>query len=78
MDELGPGLPDGLILHLATERPEGGLHYVDVWESEADCERFIDERLHPALAELLRPIFGDEMPPEPERKVLAVAHVWRP
>lgn len=74
---LGPDLPTGLISHLALERPEGGLRYVDVWETKADCDRFVTERLHPALGALLADVFGDDLPPEPERVVFPVAHLWR-
>ncbi len=76
MDQLGSELPEGLIMHLAVERPEGGLRYVDVWESEEDCNRFVDTRLHPALGALLRDVFGDDQPPEPDRNLLPVAALW--
>ena len=78
MDGLGDEAPAGLILHLATERPEGGLRYLDVWETEADCDRFVNDRLHPVLAGLLVGVFGDNPPPEPERQVLGVVHLWNP
>jgi hypothetical protein len=74
---LGDGLPQGLITHLAIERPEGGLRYIDVWESEADCERFVEERLHPVVHGLLSEIFGDQLPPEPEQRRISVIHVWQ-
>jgi hypothetical protein len=74
---LGDDPPDGLIVHLAIEREGGGLRYVDVWESEADWERFTEERLHPVVHGLLREIFGDQPPPEPERSPLSLLHVWR-
>jgi hypothetical protein len=73
---LGPEPPEGLIDHLAIERPEGGLHYIDVWESEAACERFTEERLHPVVHGLLSEIFGDLLPPEPERVPLPLVHIW--
>ncbi len=76
VDGLGPEPPAGLIVHLAIERPEGGLRYVDVWESEADCERFTEERLHPVVHALLREVFGDDLPPEPARTPASVIHVW--
>ena len=75
-DALGPAAAPGLIVHLAIERPEGGLRYVDVWESEADCARFTEERLHPVVHGLLSEVFGDDLPPEPERTPLSVVHVW--
>jgi hypothetical protein len=77
-DGLGDAPPKGLITHLAIERPEGGLRYVDLWESEEDCDRFVEERLHPVVHELLREIFGDDLPPEPERTPISVVHHWHP
>lgn len=73
---LGEAPPKGMISHLAVERPEGGLRYIDIWETEADFERFAEERLHPVVHALLRPVFGDDLPPEPERHEMPVVHVW--
>ena len=75
-DALGPETAPGLIVHVAIERPEGGLRYVDVWESQSDCEAFTESRLHPVVHALLTEIFGDELPPEPERVPLSVVHAW--
>ena len=76
-DGLGPDAPKGLITHLAIERPEGGLRYIDIWESEEDCERFVEERLHPVVHGLLSEIFGDNLPPEPERTPISIVHHWQ-
>jgi hypothetical protein len=73
---LGTDPPKGMLSHLAIERPEGGLRYIDVWESEEDFERFADERLHPVVHALLAEIFGDELPPEPGRATMAVVDIW--
>lgn len=78
VDGLGPDVPNGLITHLAIARPEGGLRYIDIWESEEDCERFVEERLHPVVHDLLSEIFGDNLPPEPERTPISVVHHWHP
>lgn len=75
---LGDDHPPGLIVHVATERPEGGLRYLDVWESEAAWDRFSEERLHPVVHGLLREVFGDALPDEPARTPLSVVHVWGP
>ena len=77
-DGLGDEPPKGLIIHLAIERPEGGLRYLDMWESEEDCNRFAEERLHPVVHGLLNEIFGDSLPPEPPRTPISVIHHWRP
>jgi hypothetical protein len=49
---LGSTPPDGLIAHIALGR-EGGLRYVDVWESEAAWEAFRDAKVEPAVAKVL-------------------------
>ena len=76
-DGLGDEPPKGLIVHIALERAEGGLRYIDVWDSEDDWDRFAEERLHPVVLSLLGEIFGDHLPPEPERTPLRVIHTWR-
>ena len=77
-DGLGPEPPAGMLVHIALQRPEGGLRYIDVWESEEDCNRFSAERLHPAVHPVLHDVFGDNMPDEPERTPLTALHVWQP
>ena len=74
---LGDELPQGLISHLALELPEGGgLRYLDVWDSEEDFDRFAEERLHPVVHGLLAEVFGDQLPPEPERCEVVPVHLW--
>lgn len=78
IEGLGEEPPKGLIVHLALELPEGGLRYVDVWESEEAWDRFAEERLHPVVHPLLRSQLGQNSPPpEPERTPLAIIHVWQ-
>jgi hypothetical protein len=77
-DGLGDEPPKGLVVHLAVQRPEGGLRYIDVWESEEDCDRFVEERLHPVVHPMLAEVFGEDLPPEPERLPVSVLHVWTP
>jgi hypothetical protein len=75
-DGLGDEPPKGLISHVAVERPEGGLRYIDVWESENDWDRFAEERLHPVVHSLLGELFDDQLPPEPERVAVSLVDVW--
>jgi hypothetical protein len=49
-DALGPEPMDGLLLHLCVRNADGGLRYIDVWETEEQCARVFDERVHPAVA----------------------------
>jgi hypothetical protein len=78
VEGLGDETPDGLISHLAYELPDGGLRYVDVWESEAHWDRFAEARLHPVVHPLLKGIFGEGLPPEPPRITLAAIDHWGP
>ena len=73
-DGLGPERPPGLIAHLAC-RIEGGLRYVDVWQSKDDFEAFAEERLHPVVHALLENALGF-VPPEPAHTVLDVIDAW--
>ena len=52
------------------------MRYLDIWESEEDCNRFVEERLHPVVHDLLSEIFGDALPPEPMRTPITVVHHW--
>jgi hypothetical protein len=71
IDALGPEPLDGSLLHLCVRRPDGGLRYIDVWESEEHCGRAFDERIHPAVDAA----FGDSRPDgEPEVHHLDVIH----
>jgi hypothetical protein len=45
--------PAGLIVHVSTEI-DGGIHVVDIWESEADFQTFADERLIPSAQKVLQ------------------------
>ncbi len=76
IEGVGDEVPDGLISHLAYELPDGGLRYVDVWDSEAHWDRFAEERLHPVVHPLLADLFGGSTPPEPPRTALAAIDHW--
>jgi hypothetical protein len=66
--------PDGLIVHSAGRTPEG-VRIIDVWDSEAAHQRFVDDRLAPARARVL----GDQADgPIPAAQLLTVDHVVRP
>jgi hypothetical protein len=49
MDRLGEEPLAGSLVHLVVRRPDGGLRYIDVWESEELCTRAFEERIHPAV-----------------------------
>ncbi len=49
---LPAGAPAGLVVHLAVKR-EGGLRYIDVWETEAQWDTFRHEHVEPAVEKVL-------------------------
>jgi hypothetical protein len=63
--------PAGLIVHTATEMPDGRVRIVDVWESQERVDEFERTRLAPAFAAV-----GAEGGP-PQREVTEPFHVIR-
>jgi len=49
LKEIGEQPMDGLLLHLCVRRPEGGLRYLDIWDSEEQWARAFAERVRPAV-----------------------------
>lgn len=70
-EALGDEPMDGLIVHLVVRKPGGGLRYIDVWETEEQCARAFEERVHPAVDAA----FGGRRPPEPVVTGLDVVEV---
>jgi hypothetical protein len=71
IDKLGPEPMVGQLLHLCVRQPDGRLRYIDVWDSEADCTRAFEDRIHPAVDAA----FGAERPSgEPELHRLDILH----
>ena len=71
----GGQTPEGLVAHLAI-RQTGGLRYIDVWESQADWERFRDEHVNPIVLQMLDK-HGIERPSEPPpHEAIDVVHAW--
>src|SRR5262245_62932627 len=51
---LGEVRPDGLIIHTAGFDDDAGVFRIfDVWESQEQAQRFIDEQLMPVIDELM-------------------------
>lgn len=71
IDAIGPEPLKGSLLHLCLRRPEGGLRYIDVWESKEACAAAFGERIHPAVDAA----FGGARPPgEPEVHHVELVH----
>ena len=73
---VGTAPPAGCILH-AVVRIDGGLRYIDIWESREACDRFLEERVHPVLQGAFSAA-GGAMPGEPVRNDLELVdlHVF--
>jgi hypothetical protein len=59
IEAIGDEPMDGLLVHLCVRRPDGGLRYIDVWETEQQCARAFEQRIHPAVDAT----FGGARPP---------------
>jgi hypothetical protein len=57
---IGLERPAGGMCHLAGPRPEGGWRVIDVFDSEDDAKRFVQERVLPSIEAV-----GAELPPPP-------------
>jgi hypothetical protein len=55
-ERLGLEKPAGGILHIAGPSPSGGWRVIEVWESEQDAKRFVQERLLPAFQAVGAPV----------------------
>ena len=60
-ERLGLEKPAGGIFHVAGPSPNGGWRVIEVWESEQDAKRFVQERLLPAFQAA-----GAPVPPAPQ------------
>ena len=60
-EQIGLEKPAGGILHVAGPSPNGGWRVIEVWDSEDDAKRFVNERLLPAFREV-----GAPAPPPPQ------------
>jgi hypothetical protein len=62
----------GCLVHVALEKPDGTLRYIDIWESEAACDAAFEKYIHPAVHPVLmdRGIHVQGEPPRTELKVV--------
>jgi hypothetical protein len=63
---LGDEPPAGLIYHAAGEIEGGRWQAVSVWESQDDFNRFLEDRIMPAVQETLDPKLAEGGPPPTE------------
>ncbi len=70
-ENVGPEPLDGLLAHVCFRKPGGGLHVVEIWESEDAERRGTEERVVPAV----RAAFGGALPGDPPARSDDVVHV---
>ena len=75
MDALGAEPPHGLLAHIAIERADGHLSYLDLWDTQADCDAFTEQRLHPVVGAALHEA-GIHPEGEPPRREVTVVDTW--
>ena len=63
---VGEDAPEGLIYHAAGEIEGGRWQSVSIWETEEDFTRFREERLMPAVRQVLPPEMAEGGPPPSE------------
>ncbi len=71
---IGTAAMPGLVVHIAVEQPDGTLRYIDVWESEQQCDAAFDSVIHPAVHPVLaqRQVHVDGEPPKLPLRVVDV------
>lgn len=57
------GTPEGLLFHSAGPSPDGGWRIIDVWDSRATFDSFLESRVIPTIAELIGPEALAQGPP---------------
>jgi hypothetical protein len=72
---IGDEQPEGLVVHLVV-RAEQGLRHIEVWDSKEEWDRFHEERVEPALHQVLTAAGFEQMPPDPPVEELALVDVW--
>ena len=61
---IGDEPANGMLAHLVM-RSESGLRHLEVWDSEAACHQFRQQRVAPAVHTVLKAAGFTEMPEEP-------------
>ncbi len=64
-DRVNPpdGKPEGLLFHCAGPSPDGGWRIIDVWDSRATFDAFLEAKVMPTAAEILGPEAVSQAPP---------------
>jgi hypothetical protein len=74
MQRMGAEPIAGQLVHLALQKDDGTLRYIDVWTSKEAYDRAVADRIHPAVSAVFREI-GFRPTSEPLRQELNVVDV---
>jgi hypothetical protein len=75
-EKLGRDVPEGGIVHTAGRDDNGLMRVVDVWESREALERFENERLRPAIAEVMSGMgLNPDQAPRPKQTIYEAREV---
>jgi hypothetical protein len=72
---IGDDKPDGMVVHLVVHG-EHGLRHIEVWDSQQAWWQFHDQRVEPAVHDVLTAAGFTEMPPDPHVEELKLVDVW--
>ena len=72
-NELGPE-PEGLLVHLVLETTSG-LNHINIWTSKEEWETYLDNKVRPAVSQILAQA-GIPEPPAPEESPLDVVGLF--
>ena len=72
---IGDEAPKGMIAHVVV-RTDAGLNHLEVWDSEEQWKRFHEERVEPAVHQVLKAAGFTDMPPDPPTQELELVDVW--
>jgi hypothetical protein len=73
-EKLGDEMPAGMIVHTSGRNADAAFQIVDVWESREAHERFVKDRLAPAINALMRDMGRDEVQGPPRDETIYEAH----
>jgi hypothetical protein len=70
--------PEGMVVHTFGQAPDGRWQVVDVWESQEAHDKFAQERLRPAIEEMMREVGGEMPDGPPNATVYEIHHLVAP
>jgi hypothetical protein len=73
-EKLGDEMPAGMVIHTAGRTEDGVFQVVDVWESREAHDRFVQDRLVPAINSVMQDAGMDPVDGPPRDQTIYEAH----